>query len=113
MKKKEIDNKPRRIAQSPKERQDELIALAFDQAEARIRNGTASASEIVHFLKLAAEQNDLKKEKLEEEVRLLRAKTEALESGKRSEEQYAEAIQAMKKYSGYSSDEDDEDDDEN
>ena len=39
-------------------------------------------------------------EKLEEENKLLRAKTEALQAAKNTEEMYAEAIKAMGIYSG-------------
>lgn len=45
----------------------------------------------------------LELEKLKEENSLLRAKTENLESAKRVEELYAEAITAMRNYAGYSS----------
>ena len=42
----------------------------------------------------------LEREKLEEENKLLRAKTEVLESQKSSEALYKEAIEAFKRYSG-------------
>lgn len=48
----------------------------------------------------------LEKEKLEKENALLRAKTESIESQKRVEELYSNALAAMKRYSGYSNDED-------
>ena len=47
----------------------------------------------------------LQREKLEEENKLLRAKTEALQSAQHIEELYADAIKAMKSYSGYSGNE--------
>ena len=43
---------------------------------------------------------ELEKEKLEEENKLLRAKTEALQAAKNTEEIYAEAIKAMRVYNG-------------
>lgn len=48
----------------------------------------------------------LEKEKLEKENALLRAKTESIESQKRVEELYSNALAAMKRYSGYSNDDD-------
>ena len=43
----------------------------------------------------------LEKEKLEEENKLLRARTEALQSSKKIEELYENAISAMRRYSGH------------
>ena len=45
-------------------------------------------------------KNRLEMEKLQEENRFLKAKTEALQSAKRVEELYSEAISAMRRYSG-------------
>lgn len=81
-----------------------MISLAVDLAERQLREGTASAQVITHFLKLATTREQLEKEKLERENELLRAKTEALESAKRVEELYANALSAMKTYSGQSDD---------
>lgn len=44
---------------------------------------------------------------MQEQKKLLEAKTEAIQSAKRVEELYANALNAMKNYSGQSSDEDD------
>ena len=46
--------------------------------------------------------------KLKEENKLLKARTEALQSAKRVEELYADAIAAMKRYSGNGSGDEDE-----
>ena len=81
-----------------------MISLAVDLAEQQLLDGTASAQVITHFLKLATTREQLEKEKLERENELLRAKTEALESAKRVEELYANALSAMKTYSGQGSD---------
>ena len=51
-------------------------------------------------------KNRLEMEKLQEENRLLKARTEALQSAKRVEELYSEAIKAMRRYSGQGSDDD-------
>ena len=62
--------------------------------------GTASSQVITHYLKLGSTKERLEKEKLEEENKLLRARTEALQSAKKSEELFEEAIKAMRSYSG-------------
>lgn len=77
-----------------------MCALAIDLAEQQLREGTASSQVITHFLKLASTKEKLEKEILEKQRELLEAKTEALQSTQRIEELYADAINAMKEYSG-------------
>ena len=89
-----------RPALTPEARENQLISLATDLVEQRLLDGTASAQEVTHFLKLGTMKERLEREKLEEENKLLRAKTASIESNKRIEELYAEAISAMKRYSG-------------
>lgn len=99
--------KPRPLpALDPEMRENQMISLAVNLAEEKLRDGTASNQLIVHYLKLGSTKERLEKEKLEKENELLRAKTEALESAKRSEELYAEAIKAITRYSGHYDDED-------
>ena len=85
---------------TPESRENQMIALAVDLAEKQLLEGTASSQVITHFLKLGSTKERLEKEKLEEENKLLRARTEALQSAKRVEELYSDAIAAMRKYSG-------------
>lgn len=93
-----------RPATTPEARENQLIAMAYDLAEERMRNGTATSQEITHFLKLGSEKSRLESQKLHKEVELLKAKTEVLESGKVAEELYSKAIDAMRRYSGYGED---------
>ena len=104
-------SKPRKLcpALTPETRESQLISLATDLAEQQLLDGTASSQVITHFLKLGTTIAKLEKEKLEKENALLRAKTESLESQKRVEELYSNALSAMKKYSGYGSREETED----
>ena len=94
---------------SPEGRENEMIALAMQVAEERMRNGTASSAEIVHFLKLGSSKERLDQEDKRKEIELKAAKTEALQSAKNIEELDAGAIKAMQKYSGHRSEEDEED----
>ena len=96
-----------RPALTPEARENQMIALAVDLVEQRLLDGTASSQETTHFLKLGSMKNRLEMEKLQEENRLLKARTEALQSAKRVEERYSEAIKAMRRYSGQGSDDDD------
>lgn len=87
-----------RPALSPEAREKQMIALAVDCAEEQLRNGTASAQVITHYLKLGTMKEQYENEKLKKELDLLTAKTEALQSQKRVEELYANALSAMKSY---------------
>lgn len=89
-------------ASTPEERDNQMISLAYDRAEQQLRDGTASSQVIVHFLKLGNIKNELELEKLKKENTLLDAKAEAVESSKRIEELYADAISAMRAYRGES-----------
>ena len=102
----ESDEELRSPALTPEARENEMITYAIDLAEKQLREGTASSAVITHYLKLGSMKEKLEREKLQKENELLRAKTEALQSAKRVEELYADALRAMKLYSG--EEEDDE-----
>lgn len=94
-----------RPALTPEAQENKMISLAVDLAERQLLEGTASSQVITHYLKLGSMRERREREKLEEEVKLLRAKTETLEAARRTEEQYMAVIAAMKKYSGKSDEE--------
>ena len=81
-----------------------MINLAMKLVERRLLEGTASSAETTHFLKLATSKSELEKAKLEEENKLLRAKTETLQNAKHSDELYKAAIKAMRRYNGMGED---------
>jgi hypothetical protein len=93
------------------ERENQLIYQAIDLAEKQIQAGTASSQVITHYLKLGSTREVLEKQRLEHENELTRVKIEAMESVKRTEELYGEAIKAMKRYSGQDTREDPDDPD--
>ena len=81
-------------------RENQIIRLAYDLAEKRIKEGSATAQEVTHFLKTGSIIAQLEKAKLEKENLLLEAKTEELKSRKKVEELYADAMKAFRTYSG-------------
>lgn len=81
-------------------RQNQLIEAAFDLAERRLREGSASAQETVHFLRLGSEKERLEREKLKHEVEVLKSRVKEAESRTSSEELYSKALQAMRGYTG-------------
>lgn len=101
---------PLRPALSPEARENQMAALAMDLVEQRLRDGTASSQETTHFLKLVSSKAVLERDRLREENKLLKAKTDLIESQKRTEELYDKAIKAMRRYAGQGDVWDDQDD---
>lgn len=97
------DSKKKNIrpALTPEARENQLIFLATELAEQQLRDGTASSQVITHYLKLGSTKERIEKEILEKQKELITAKTEVLQSTKRMEELYVDAINAMKSYSGH------------
>jgi ribosomal protein S16 len=93
-----------RPALTPEARQNQMISLAMDRVEQRLRDGTATSQETTHFLKLATQEAKLKVEILEKEKELVTAKTEAIRSQAKIEELYSEAINALRRYGGHAND---------
>ena len=87
-------------ARTVEERENQLISLAIDRAEQQLRDGTASSQVITHYLKLGSTKERLEKEILKEQVDLMKAKTEALQSAKKVEELYSKALEAFRAYNG-------------
>lgn len=102
------ETKRMRTATSPEAREAQMISLAVDCAEEQLKNRTASASVIVHYLKLATEKEKLEQEKLRKENNVLDAKAAAYKSAENIEALYRDAINAMKSYSGRGGEEDEE-----
>lgn len=80
----------RRPMLTPEAKENQMISLAMDCAERQMIEGTASSQVITHFLKLGSGKERLEREKLEEENKLLRAKTKALEESAESKVMYEE-----------------------
>lgn len=99
-----------RPALTPEARENQLIYLATELAEKQLREGTASSQVITHYLKMGSTKERIEKEILEKQKDLITAKTESLQSAKRMEELYTNAINAMRKYSGNGGEEDETED---
>lgn len=96
----EVVETRRKPATTPEGRENQMVSAAIDLAEKQIRSGTASSQVITHFLKLGSTRERLEQQRLEHENELTRVKIEALESQKRVEELYMEALTAMRSYAG-------------
>lgn len=95
-----------RPALTPEARENQLISLAVDLAEKQLQEGTASSQVITHYLKLGSTKERIEKEILEKQKELIIAKTEAMQSAKRVEELYSNALDAMRRYSGNGNEDD-------
>lgn len=98
-----------KTASSPEARENQVIALAYDLAEKQIREGTASAQVITHFLKMGSEKEREERETMRQQRKLMAAKTESLENSKRMENLFSDALKAMREYSGGGKSDDEDD----
>jgi hypothetical protein len=87
-------------ARTIESREHQIARLAYDLVEEKIRKKTASSQELIYFLKMGSSKDRIERLKLEHETDLLKAKTEAIESQKKIEELYADAIRSMALYQG-------------
>ena len=85
-------------------RENQMIALAVDLAEKQLMEGTASAQVITHYLKLGSTRNMLEREMMVEQKKLLKAKTESIESSAEVKTLVEDALRAMREYSGHGDD---------
>lgn len=94
----EKKGRSKKPAATPEGRERQLISLAVDLAEKQLTEGTASAAVITHYLKMASKRENLEREILERQSKLLEAKAEAVTSGKENEERTKKALEALKSY---------------
>ena len=93
-----------RPALTPEARENQMISLAMDLVEQRLRDGTASSQETTHFLKAASQKSKLELERLRLENDLTAAKTKALANAEEIKVLYEEALKAMRRYGGHGDD---------
>lgn len=99
-------SRPRRApATTDVDREVRLIAAAYDLAEKQMNEGKLPATVHAQLLRAGSQRERLEQRKLSMEVELRRAQVEQLESQRSSEELYAKAMNAMRRYSGQEVDE--------
>ena len=96
-------------ALSSEAKENRLIALAWDEAEKRLMDGTASNQLICQLIKVGSTKERLEKDILKQQRELMEAKTDAIKSARHVEELYANALSAMQSYSGRPVEVDEED----
>ena len=90
-----------RPALTPEARDNQLVSLAVDLAERQLIDGTASSQVITHYLKIGSAKERLELKILEQQKKLIEAKTDALQSAPKMEAMYKNAMNAMREYGGH------------
>ena len=93
-------------ATTPADREQQMAEYADRLAEKQMREGTASAQVITHYLKAATERERLEREKIQLETLRLKAQIAQIESQATSGELMTRVLDALRVYTGA----DDEDD---
>lgn len=99
-------------ARNPEARENQLINLAMNAAEEKLRNGTATSQIIVTLLKLGTTRAQLELEKIKNDIKVGNAKAQQIEKQETSIELYAEALKAFKSYQGTPMEDDFDDEEE-
>lgn len=89
---------------SLEEREDQLIAAAYNLVEQRILDGTASSTETCYFLRLGSAKEKMERKLLEATCQLKQAQAEAIQKAEDMERLYNEAMKAFTDYRGNSYD---------
>lgn len=87
-------------ARTEEEEEKRACGYAMDLATKWLREGTAPAQVVVHFLKLASLKEQAELEKTRTEIEVLKAKKRSYESTEEQEKKYQEVIKAISSYAG-------------
>ena len=85
---------------NPDDREKMMVNLAMDRAEEQLRDGTASQSLIIHFLKLGTEMTQLEQKLVDAKVKQIKDVTNTNQNNKK----VIEAIQGYKPKHGTKND---------
>lgn len=85
-------------ALTDEEYENRLIALSYAQAERQLREGTAPAPVVVHFLKAGSQKEKAENEILRKQLEVMDAKVRSLEAATNSDASLQAAIAAFTSY---------------
>lgn len=88
--------------QSDEARKAMLINRAYDLAEKKLMDGTASSQIIAYFLKMGSEREQAEVENIKQQNKLNQAKTKAINDAPKSDQLLQDAMEAMKRYGAHS-----------
>lgn len=90
--------RPIRTQKTPEDIEQELISLAVAQARKQLAEGTAPASTVNYFLKLASTKEKIEREMMQKQIELLSAKADSIYRTEDEKRAYTEVIDAIKSY---------------
>lgn len=93
--KKTRDSRP---ASNPESREKQMVNLAVELAEKQLKDGTASAAVITHYLKIGSTREVIEREMMSKQAELLTAKASSIVESKNNETVAKDAMAAMKTY---------------
>lgn len=102
---------PRRNAPptiTPEAREMQLVNLAYDLLEQRLRDGTATSQEVTTMIRYGTQKAQLELDIMRSQKDLMDAKRDSINASIQNDEMFQEAIKAMGIYSGHSDDYDSE-----
>lgn len=88
---------------------DQLVALAVDLAEERLRDKSASNQLVAEIIRYGSQKEKLTRDKIRMETEMLSAKAEALKAQETSIRMIEDAMRAMAEYSPTRDEDEDED----
>lgn len=91
---------------TPEAREMQLVNLAYDLLEQRLRDGTATSQEVTTMIRYGTQKAQLELDILRSQKELMDAKRESINASMQTDEMFKEAIRAMGIYSGDSENDD-------
>lgn len=88
----------KRKMQTIEGRENQLISLAFDEVERRLKNGTISSQLLNTLIQSGTVRAQKMLEKLDSDIKVSNAKVKYMESQENSEEVAREAMEAIRRY---------------
>lgn len=88
-------------------RRNQLINMAFDLIEQRLRDGTATSQEVTTLIRMSTERARLELEMLRANKDLAVAKADQIKASARTDELIEEAMAALRRYDGSAEDDTD------
>lgn len=85
---------------TPEAREMQLVNLAYDLLEERLRAGTATSQEVTTMIKYGTQKAQLELDILRSQRELMDAKRDSINASMQNDEMFREAIRAMGIYSG-------------
>lgn len=115
MARRQIDDEhsaPRRRspARTPEERESLLVSKSLNLIERQIDDGSVSSTVLAIYAKAGTERDRLEKDRMREEIVVLKKKVETMESAVDMKNLMSDALNAFKGYSGQAADMGDDDD---